>query len=655
MNHDEEEVTITSINTYLAQALTDYNETTGRLSIAVYTGRNNSNSIRSETKRLDDEDFAEIANYSEDDFLMVTMADGVVQTIDTPEVVSDVYVSAYSSTPDDGANNDNNEDRLTRVTADGEDYRISAKAYYDPAYLYDYSDASQQLDGFTYDLLLDPYGYLLGIENVTDDENYFFVVGYEIGSSVLAKTIDQALVIFPDGTMQIVDAMEKDDTITVSTHDESNINAWYNYTVNSDGVYVISGLTDNQFHENRTVGDTGVIDSSHTTSAVTVVRDDSTTDPSYVYGNSDSVYIAVEKDTSVAATYGSIVDVRGVTTGIRNTSIEPEAAAGQFGMASVANVFGLYNNQGYVTYAVVIGDNGSVAENLIYLTSGITGSYYDSETQQYIYQYDAITNDSDEIVTVESTTRVDNTPGGTSQLRAHNLYIASYDSDGFIDEMELMTDDNDGSGGTYNTETYKDEGYGMYTIPVGNYTQPLRLSGAVLYLNANDNDQYVVLDEDCRFFVNGQDDDDGEYNLYPTAASALAALGKSHEISSTSSNIGKFVVIADPLTGFGTTVIFLDAVYEEDPVTGGGTPGTIDITYVLNIVNKDTGATISTRTYTQENVPGNSTYDLSFATVATAGYWGTLTPSSFNVYQDQSATYQVGTRDLVLEYVVGYK
>ena len=567
VDDDENETTIVEIHTYLAKAITDYNERNERLTVEVYTGRDNAGNVLSVSKRLEVEDLPSITKYVEDDFMMVTMADGVVKTVADPTVVTDAYVSSYSSRPVDGIPNPDG--RLTSVTADGTKYDISAEAYYDPEYLYDYSDDSQQLDGYTYNLLLDSYGYLLGIENVTDDENFFFVVGYEVGSSVLAKTVDKALVIFPDGTMRTVDAMEKDGTPDVTSASESNINAWYNYTINSDGVYVISGLTNRQFAETRTSADPdeGKINSSNTTMGTDIdVKPTDGSAPAWVYGNNDSVYISVDKDTTVSHLYGSIVDVNGISTGIKNTSIIPEGVVGQFGQADKANVFGLYNSNGYVTYAIVVGDNGSISENFVYLTSGITGSRYDTATKQYIYQYDAITNTSDEVITVEFTTRTDT---GNAQLRADTLYVASYDADGFIDKMELKTDDNTGSGAQYNTETYKDEGYGQMTISTIGQKQKVVLSGAVLYLNASDNNQYVVLDEDCRFFVNGKDDTNGDYDLYPTAASALAALGEGNEVT----GLGKIVIITDSTTGFGTTVIFLDAEYEEtgspvNPVTG---------------------------------------------------------------------------------------
>ena len=173
---------------------------------------------------------------------------------------------------------------------------------------------------------------------------------------------------------------------------------------------------------------------------------------------------------------------------------------------------------------------------------------------------------------MESTTR---TAVGGAQLKADSLYVASYDADGFIDKMELKTDDNTGSGAKYNTETYKDEGYGQMTIASGD-SQQVVLSGAVLYLDASDNDEYVVLDEDARFFVNGQDDDNGEYDLYPTAASALAALGESNIVT----GAGKIVIIADSTTGFGTTVIFLDAKYEETGSPATPTTGEIKLSGV---------------------------------------------------------------------------
>ena len=106
-----------------------------------------------------------------------------------------------------------------------------------------------------------------------------------------------------------------------------------------------------------------------------------------------------------------------------------------------------------------------------------------------------------------------------------------------------------------------------------NVVQKLRLSGNTLYLNPNNNNQYVLITDQTKFFVNGDDDTDGEYNLYPNATSALAALGEGNELTAfrdgTGSWVAQFAAICDKTTGYAKVVILLDQVYEQ---SAGVTP-----------------------------------------------------------------------------------
>ncbi len=606
VNTQDRELTIVEIHTFLAQAIVDYNTTNESLNISVYTGRDAAGNIVSVSKRLELEDFPSITGYKKDDYMMVTMAgpNRDVQTIADPVVVSDAYVSAYSSKPSDPADYVGTAGRLTQVTADGKEYKISAKAYHDPEYLYDYSNSSQQLDGYRYDLLLDSYGYLLGIKNVTAAENVFFVVGYNPNSVNWGNTSGKAFVIFPDGTSKEVTVKGKGGfgivaagaTVGVSGGYD-RVNAWYDYTVDADGTYVISNLSNRQFAENRNLTTTtpayeaGKVNSIYATmssqnvaspasgaSTSYIVRGDSA--PTFVYGNDNSVYIAVKTKTTGSAV--RIDEVNGVTTGIKNVNIDPRTGTiradgtASTGVANTFNVFGLYDKNGYVTYAVVIGEDGGAANNMVYLTSGITGSYYDSDIKKYVYQYDAINADSNEVITVNSLVRWiagggldENT--ALAPLSAHTLYKATYDAKGFITKMEQRFDDRtslDNRTGPYNTQAYKDNGYGTYTLAADGSATKVTLSGNTLYLSATNNNQYVLITGDTKFFVNGKDDTDGKYNLYPTAASALAALGNDNQVDSTLTDGAKIAIIADKNTGFAKTVIFRDQVYAGANVSG---------------------------------------------------------------------------------------
>ena len=624
VNPQDHKLTIVEIHTYLARAVADYDAKNESLSITVYTGRNSDGSIQPVSKRLELEDFPSIAGYKKDDFVMVTMAGtGTITTkdimsISDPQVVSDAYVSAYSADIGTGVNA--NSPRLTKVTADGKVYNISAKAYWDPAYLFNY--AQEQLDGFRYDLLLDEYGNLLGIKNVSAAENVFFVVGYEPGATLWGTTNDKAFVIFPDGTSGQVTTKLKNSNTTVygaGVNGSDIINNWYSYTLNSDGVYVISGLTNRQFVETRATDGTAKVNSVYTTMADTTangaynIRHDTGTPNPFVYGNDASVYIAVETKTVGSST--RIDKVGGVTTGIKNVNIAPNGTVQHAGgtggdSTNTRNVFGLYNSDGYVTYAVVIGKDGGAASNMVYLTSDIKGSYYDSENKQYVWQYEAITKDSTEPVIVDSLTKVD-TRSNTSWLAAHTLYKATYDSKGFITEMERKFDNRavpasgaDDRTGPYNTHYYKEDGYGVYTL---DRDTKVRLSGNTLFLDPNDNDKYVLITGDTRFFVDGKDDTDGKYNLYPNAASALAALGNNNTVTylkadGTPGN-ARITIIADTATGFANTVIIKDEQYEGSAGSGSGngSMGISSVTCTQSGVNVTVTATVNSSYASNEN------------------------------------------------------
>ena len=259
--------------------------------------------------------------------------------------------------------------------------------------------------------------------------------------------------------------------------------------------------------------------------------------------------------------------VNGISTGIKNTSIEVKAglqydSAAHIGATGYYNVFALYNKSGYVTHAVVIGEDGSIADKYVYLTSGITAKYYDSDIKDYVYRYDAIING--EPTEIKSLTALEN--DGRTNLVKDTLYKASYDADGFVTEM----DDVETGHTMNNTAAYKNDGYSVNAVASGAAAATLTLKGATLYLTAGNNTNYVILDEDCRFYVNGKDDTDGKYNEYANASAMLAALGTDNAIN----GVGKIVVIADKDTGFATSIIILDAVYTATgDVPNGATAG----------------------------------------------------------------------------------
>ena len=475
VDHVEEEITVVSINTWLAVANADYSTATKKVSLDVFHGATGA-TTDAWTYAVSVDTIPTVVDLKQDDMMLVSIVDSKVVAINDVDVVEGVSVTSYS-TDDDIVTEDTGYD-LKSITADGVTYNRAEKGYYDAASLYDYALA--QLKGSTYDIYLDPYGNMIGLEKVKGATNNVFVVGYEQGSSYLVSSVDQALVIWPDGTMEAVDV--KDDKLTagekalLGVSGEENVNTWFTYT-EKNGVYYLEAKVANQIVDN-------------TTTELNIENTTVVQGATVAYGNKASTFITVKADKDVLAA-GSIVKVTNVSTGIKNTNIEVkgDAALTNFDTVGTDNmIFAIYNNAGYITYAVVVGGNGGVTDNYLYLTSGITSeSLVNGET---IYTYKAI-NAEGEIVTVKSYVYEDE--DGTN-LAADGLYLAIYDADGIITEMN-----NKAQSATYQTLTHKDYGYMLSNDAVAKEVTSV---GYTLYFdNGSDNDDYVLLDEDCVIYA----------------------------------------------------------------------------------------------------------------------------------------------------------
>ena len=134
--------------------------------------------------------------------------------------------------------------------------------------------------------------------------------------------------------------------------------------------------------------------------------------------------------------------VEGVTTGIKHSSVEVkyDSKLSNFDKNKEDNmIFALYNKNGYITYAVVVGKTAGSSESMVYLTSGIKSKSL--ENGDYIYTYEAITKDG--AVTVNSFESKDNsTP--RANLVLGNLYEGTFDKNNVITEMEKQTNTDSG-------------------------------------------------------------------------------------------------------------------------------------------------------------------------------------------------------------------
>ena len=191
---DAEETTVVVINTYLAEVAADYNTKTEDVRLNVYTGvkaaakNGETPTTISTTYTVESEDVDGLEKLKEDDMVLVTIAKGDVMTVTPVETVKDVAITSYSTDYADADKKD--EYKLTKLTAGGNKYETAKKAFEDAEVLYDYN--VEQLDDATFDLYLDPYGYVIGARQVDGDDNFMFVVGYDRSSTCLLYTSDAA-------------------------------------------------------------------------------------------------------------------------------------------------------------------------------------------------------------------------------------------------------------------------------------------------------------------------------------------------------------------------------------------------------------------------------------------------------------------------------
>ena len=557
---NEEMTYFVVINTYLAEVATDYRTNTEDILINVYDGTNAGNppTTASTTYTVEVEDIPEIEDLAEEDMILVRIADDEIVSIDAPKVVSDAEITEYDS---DRVNaNPYTNYQLVSLTADGTDYDANEKTFWDAEFIYDHE--TEDLDSATYNLYLDFYGNVIGVEQVDADDNYVFIVGYDRNTSHLAQAVDDALAIFPDGRMEPIDVrddeLEADDNpgrlIADNGEGNSNVNRWYTYTMDGD-VYVLESYVDRQIIASEDSMNTDVLDRDHST-----VQD--MNNNAVAVGNSETVFITVDAGDEVEAVDGSIVDVNGVVTGIQEANVELE----YYNDLELYNnerdemVFAVYDSRGYIEYAVVVGTSAS-SNDYVYLTSGTENHGYDGSN--YYWNYTGITKDGE--ITFRSYTSEDQ---NDNQLAAGNLYKMDFNENGEVTRngAEFVADL---TAAQLNTEGYRDAGYALTRI---NTVQTLYANGLTFQYDIANNNNFIHLDPECTFFVNDSRKDDNDYVEYGTVSAALNALGSDHRFTGT-------VAALINGNGFAEVLILNDTFKGNDDgsTVSGGSDGSITV------------------------------------------------------------------------------
>ena len=500
LDANKHEVTVSVINTYLARAKADYNEKRDEVSFNVYAiDKATANSTdyywknldrpndQKETMLVSGEDF-NVADVKENDTFLVTVADGEIQTLVAPEVISAATLDSFK--------------KNSNVVAEGTTYKYTTTAQYNVEVLDDYTGDSNygvNLKDKHYNIYLDAYGNLIGIDLVENADNYVFITGVDSKNSNLAAKNYDANAIFLDGTMETITFdNEKSELNTPSvTGKWALANTWCTYTVNSKGVYTLkqvqlpatAGTVDGQtvatgdslvglkvggktvkvgqYHDlmNNTTGNSvsNEIDVKHVSLRGSMGTAAPTGRPAfkYVYGNDNSVYLNTELkgidatgEPANAGYRGVINKVTSVTTGIKNAGLEimDETAAIQqakknSGSRNIPPAAGnvaygsyvLYNDKGYVIAAVTVGNDSSASENLVYVhSSSVEMERYDPATDEWTWTRKVVHN-GEEVLLTEVGDGISVLKG----MQQHNWYVVSYNAKGEVIAKTHAADDAD--------------------------------------------------------------------------------------------------------------------------------------------------------------------------------------------------------------------
>ena len=612
---DEKEVYIAVINTYLAQAKKDYDTKKESADFTVYalnevSGTGSEKEYKKTLTSGEDKvgitvsnDDVNVESVKEDGFYLVTVAKHAVQSVEAAKTVSDTEVSSFKL----GSN----------VTVGGTKYDYAATAEYDFEVLDNYSD--NNMKDTTYNVILDTYGNLIGIEKVEEDDNYVFITGIDANASNLSKKNYDATAIFTDGTCKSItfksDKGNVADVITAHTGNLALVNTWFTYTTDKDGVYTLTSVAS----AIDTAKKVKVAQSNDTTSTVIDKKNislDGGTGYTKVYGNNATVYLTAELK-QIAADNGThtptviISGVDNVTTGVKNASIDlwKDLSAVKTGShdystatAGAAGAYVLYKDNGYIIAAVVVGEDGEAAKNLVYVNSDkLASESYDKAADEWTWTREAIYNGEKITLTeVGDSLQYIGTKSTQGNMQEHTWYQVKFNAQGQVIKAELAS-----KPGVLKTNEYVDDIANLKTAiaAVDNvlYTQTFgtdadtanaaapSMKGNTLYTN-NDLTKGFYVDEDAKVvFI--QKNDGKKTTDYATGADEVQNfIDKLNDKNGSTANGFCYTISAQLENGVAKTVIIrdqIDATYKPGeatkPSTTEGIPATTITGLTINV------------------------------------------------------------------------
>ncbi|MEY8318992.1 S-layer homology domain-containing protein, partial [Oscillospiraceae bacterium 50-58] len=490
------QITIVSIDTFLAKATGDYNEKKETLSVDIWADDSAAASVGSDSEIKLDE-IASIENVKKDDKFLVQVAwDGktyqIVNKLDVDSQV-DVKLNKYS-------------ENSYLANADGQyDYALTGKLVDSLNEIAQYNNKA--LVDYTYDLYFDQYGYLIGNAVHSGEKHYVFIAGYDLDGSHLATAEAKASAIFLDGTMKNIQVAVKDTNTNIAAYNTKSAaggtsknwypefgksasatggldqyNAWFTYTTDSktdvytltpaenwmeveapDADPVTNGAPTRIRTANMVLKQTfGLKGNTSATTGVAGTR---------AYGNDDSVYITVDTgDVSSGSSKIGITEVTGVYTGVQNvdldiwitgttdetnqlaakdtnTHMNAGGTATNWGWntnTKKSGVFAVYDDDLYIIGAVVVGEDNTSSNDYAYVLKKVKNEYIDNDNNHY-WDFDAVVDGQIKTLTAKvgsakytAMSTVFTALCGT--VGSNGLAQITYDKDGYVTNLVQMQD-----------------------------------------------------------------------------------------------------------------------------------------------------------------------------------------------------------------------
>ena len=389
IDDDSNDVVIAVINSYVAQVDGDYDKNDEELELDILDEA----FVDVKDTTLSSDDFDYLDSYSDEDYVLITVANKEIKTIDLAETVEG-KVTAYTE--------------KKNVTVDGTKYEYS-KNYTDA--VKDDSNLSYDLND-AYTLVLDANGYVIYTDGTAGHNDYVYVAKMDYAGG--AKKSLEGDAYFIDGTNKVITIDNDDD------FDARDYGNWYSYNEKSNGKYELEAIptdkdTDTFYGSVSTSVNEGVVTENGKS---TVYVNDTNTSGSgkvdKVKANNDTIFV-VNDDDDVTA-YTGIKNVPDITSKTADVTV---AVVNDGAYADVVYI--------YSADMSISGDSG----DRVYLLEESPNASVDKDDNKY-YEYDAIVNG--EITTVKATDK---------NLKIGLYQNVSYDENGYMDDQDLVKDASD--------------------------------------------------------------------------------------------------------------------------------------------------------------------------------------------------------------------